>query len=69
MIKSDTYHDTWTNYLMEQDPLRYKTKPMVMDVAAADKTSLMKRRKYDGPSRAMLRSPWGELTRYFFGLS
>jgi hypothetical protein len=20
MIKSDTYHDTWTNYLMEQDP-------------------------------------------------
>jgi hypothetical protein len=21
MIKSDTYHDTWTNYLMEQEPL------------------------------------------------
>jgi hypothetical protein len=20
MIKSDTYHDTWTNYLMEQEP-------------------------------------------------
>jgi hypothetical protein len=20
-IKSDTYHDTWTNYLMEQEPL------------------------------------------------
>jgi hypothetical protein len=25
--------------------LRYKTKPMVMDVVAADKTNLMKRRK------------------------
>ena len=21
MIKCDTYHDTWTNYLMEQEPL------------------------------------------------
>jgi hypothetical protein len=21
MIKSDTYHDTWTNYLMEKEPL------------------------------------------------
>jgi hypothetical protein len=20
MIKSDTYHDTWTNYLTEQEP-------------------------------------------------
>ena len=35
--------------------LRYKTKPMVMDAAAADKTNLMKEEK-DGPSRAMLRS-------------
>jgi hypothetical protein len=35
--------------------LRYKTKPMVMDVVAADKTNLMKEEK-DGPSRAMLRS-------------
>jgi hypothetical protein len=34
---------------------RYKIKPMVMDVAAADKTNLMKE-KNDGPSRAMLRS-------------
>jgi hypothetical protein len=34
---------------------RYKTKPMVMDVVAADKTNLMKKEK-DGPSRAMLRS-------------
>jgi hypothetical protein len=35
--------------------LRYKTRPMVMDAATADKTSLMKKKK-DGPSRAMLRS-------------
>jgi hypothetical protein len=34
--------------------LRYKSKPKVMDVVAADKTSLMKEKK-DGPSRAMLR--------------
>jgi hypothetical protein len=35
--------------------LRYKTKSMVMDVVAADKTNLMKEEK-DGPSRAMLMS-------------
>jgi hypothetical protein len=35
--------------------LRYKSKSMVMDVAAADKTSLMKEKK-DRPSTAMLRS-------------
>ena len=34
---------------------RYKTKSMVMDVAAADKTNLMEEEK-DRPSRAMLRS-------------
>jgi hypothetical protein len=35
--------------------LQCKSKPKVMDVAAADKTSLIKEKKY-GPSRAMLRS-------------
>jgi hypothetical protein len=35
--------------------LRYKTKPKVMDVVAADKTNLMREEK-DGPSRAMLES-------------
>jgi hypothetical protein len=35
--------------------LRYKTKPMVMDAAAANKTNLMREKK-DGPSRGMLRS-------------
>jgi hypothetical protein len=35
--------------------LRYKSKPKVMDVVVADRTSLMMKKK-DGPSRAMLRS-------------
>jgi hypothetical protein len=34
---------------------RYKTKSMVMDAAATDKTKLMKEEK-NGPSRAILRS-------------
>jgi hypothetical protein len=35
--------------------LRYKSKTKVMDVAATNRTSLMKEKK-DGPSKAMLRS-------------
>jgi hypothetical protein len=35
--------------------LRYKTKPMVMDVVVADKMNLMKEEK-DGPSEAIPRS-------------
>ena len=45
MIKSDTYHDTSANYLKEKSLLRYKTKPMVMDVATANKTNLTKEEK------------------------
>ena len=41
--------------LWSKNLLRYKTKPKVMDAAAADKTSLMREEK-DGPSRAMLES-------------
>ena len=36
--------------------LRCKSKPKVMDAAAADRIGLMKKKKKDGPSRAMLRS-------------
>jgi hypothetical protein len=57
MIKSDTYHDTWTNYLMEQEPL------LIRDQSNGDGCcccSLLLRQKMmgekDGPSRAMLRS-------------
>jgi hypothetical protein len=36
--------------------LSCKSKPMVMDVVAADMTTLTKKKKKDGPFRAMLRS-------------
>jgi hypothetical protein len=55
--QSDTYHDTQTHYLMEQDPLLLQDQAEVMDAAAADKVEALKKRK-DGPSRAMLKSIW-----------
>jgi hypothetical protein len=55
--QSDTYHDTRTHYLMEQDPLLLQDQAEVMDVVAADKVEALKKRK-DGPSRAMLKSIW-----------
>jgi hypothetical protein len=55
--QSDTYHDTRTHYLMEQDPSLLQDQAEVMDVAAADKVEALKKRK-DGPSRAMLKSIW-----------
>jgi hypothetical protein len=55
--QSDTYHDTRTHYLMEQDPSLLQDQAEVMDVATADKVEALKRRK-DGPSGAMLKSIW-----------
>jgi hypothetical protein len=55
--QSDTYHDTQTHYLMEQDPSLLQDQAEVMDVVAADKVEALKGRK-DGPSRAMLKSIW-----------
>jgi hypothetical protein len=55
--QSDTYHDTRTHYLMEQDPFLLQDQAEVMDVVAADKVEALKKRK-DGPSRAMLKSIW-----------
>jgi hypothetical protein len=55
--QSDTYHDTRTHYLMEQDPLLLQDQAEVMDVVVADKVEALKKRK-DGPSRAMLKSIW-----------
>jgi hypothetical protein len=55
--QSDTYHDTRTHYLMEQDPLLLQDQAEVMDVVAADKVEVLKKEK-DGPSRAMLKSIW-----------
>jgi hypothetical protein len=55
MIKSDTYHDTWTNYLMEQEPF------LILDQVDGDGCCCFSQDKDDGrrkggPSRAMLRS-------------
>jgi hypothetical protein len=54
--QSDTYHDTQTHYLMEQDPLLLQNQADGMDVVVADKMDVLK--KKDGPSRAKLKSIW-----------
>jgi hypothetical protein len=47
MIKSDTYHDTWTNYLMEQEP--FLIQDQVDGAVAADKTKTMEEEKVGPP--------------------
>jgi hypothetical protein len=59
--QSDTYHDTQTHYLMEQDPLLLKDQVDGMDAATADKMEVLK--KKDGPSRARLKSIWLSVLR------
>jgi hypothetical protein len=54
--QSDTYHDTQTHYLMEQDPLLLQNQADGMDVVVADRMEALK--KKDGPSRAKLKSIW-----------
>ena len=54
--QSDTYHDTRTHYLMEQDPLLLQNQDNGMDVVVADRMEVLK--KKDGPSRASLKSIW-----------
>jgi hypothetical protein len=54
--QSDTYHDTRTHYLMEQDPSLMKDQADGMDVATANRMEALK--KKDGPSRARLKSIW-----------
>jgi hypothetical protein len=54
--QSDTYHDTQTHYLMEQDPLLLKDQANGMDVVAVDKVKALE--KKDGPSKARLKSIW-----------
>ena len=52
--QSDTYHDTRTHYLMEQEPSQINDQAKVMDVVVAE--ALKGRR--EGPSMAMLKSIW-----------
>jgi hypothetical protein len=54
--QSDTYHDTLTHYLMEQDPLLLRNHADGMNVVADDRMEVLK--KKDGPSRARLKSIW-----------
>jgi hypothetical protein len=54
--QSDTYLDTRTQYLMEQDPLLLQNQVDAMDVLAANIMEALK--KKDGPSRARLKSIW-----------
>jgi hypothetical protein len=55
--QSDTYHDTQTHYLMEQDPLLLKDRADGMDVVVVDKVEVLKKKK-DGPYRSKLKSIW-----------
>ena len=45
MIKSDTYHDAWTNYLTEQEPPSIQDQAEGDGCCCADKTRLMKEKK------------------------
>jgi hypothetical protein len=58
--QSDTYHDTQTHYLMEQDPLLLKDQVDGMDDVVVDRMEALNK-KY-GPSRARLKSIW--INRY-----
>jgi hypothetical protein len=43
--QSDTYYDTETHYLMEQDPLLLQDQAEVIDADAADKVEALKNEK------------------------
>jgi hypothetical protein len=45
--QSGTYHDTWTHYLMEQDPFLLQDQVEVMDVVVAVKVEVLKNEKMD----------------------
>jgi hypothetical protein len=53
--QSDTYHDTQTHYLMEQDPLLLQNQDDGMDVVATHRMEALKK---DGPSRVRLKLIW-----------
>jgi hypothetical protein len=54
--QSDTYHDTRTHYLMEQDPLLLQDQAEVMDAAAVDKVEAPKKEKMGPPGPCSSRS-------------
>ena len=44
--QSDTYHDTRTHYLMEQDPLLLQDQAEVMNVVVSNKVEALKEEKW-----------------------
>jgi hypothetical protein len=53
--QSDTYHDTQTHYLMEQDPLPLQDQASVMDVVAGDMWTVLEEKR--GPPGLCLGRP------------
>ena len=47
--QSDTYHDTQTHYLTEQDPSLLQDQVEVMDATAADKVEVLKNERMGSP--------------------
>jgi hypothetical protein len=54
--QSDTYHDTRTHYLMEQDPFLLQDQADVMDVVVADKVEVLKKKRMGPPGPCSSRS-------------
>jgi hypothetical protein len=54
--QSDTYHDTRTHYLMEQDPFLLQDQAEVMDAATANKVEASKNEKMGPPGACSSRS-------------
>jgi hypothetical protein len=54
--QSDTYHDTRTHYLMEQDPFLLQNQAEVLDVTVADKVEALKNEKMGPPRLCSSRS-------------
>jgi hypothetical protein len=54
--QSDTYHDTQTHYLREQDPLLLQNQADGMDTVAADRMEALKKKGW--ASKAKLKSIW-----------
>ena len=53
--QSDTYHDAWTHYLMEQDPLPPQDQASVMDVSTGDMWIVLEEKR--GPPGLCLGRP------------
>ena len=54
--QSDTYHDTQTHYLMEQEPSLLQDQAEVMDATTADKVEALKNERMGPPGPCSSRS-------------